>query len=98
MPYTPAFPAYISGHATFAGAWSAVMKRFFGTDAIAFDATTDDPHAVGVVRHMTGFDDAAEENALSRIYLGVHYRFDAEAGLDTGRSVGAYVFANRLRP
>ncbi|WP_328655137.1 phosphatase PAP2 family protein [Micromonospora sp. NBC_00330] len=98
VPYTPAFPAYISGHATFAGAWSAVMKRFFGTDAIAFDATTDDPHAVGVVRHMTGFDDAAEENALSRIYLGVHYRFDAEAGLDTGRSVGAHVFVNRLRP
>ncbi|WP_327039899.1 phosphatase PAP2 family protein [Micromonospora ureilytica] len=97
VPYTPAFPAYVSGHATFAGAWSAVMKRFFGTDAIAFDATTDDPHAVDVVRHMTGFDHAAEENALSRIYLGVHYRFDAEAGLATGRSVGAYVFANRLR-
>ncbi|MGC4794464.1 Cellulase [Micromonospora saelicesensis] len=97
VPYTPAFPAYISGHATFAGAWSAVMKRFFGTDAIAFDATTDDPHAVDVVRHMTGFDHAAEENALSRIYLGVHYRFDADAGLATGRSVGAYVFANRLR-
>ncbi|MFI6780464.1 carbohydrate binding domain-containing protein [Micromonospora sp. NPDC050276] len=98
VPYTPAFPAYVSGHATFAGAWSAVMKGFFGTDAIAFDATTDDPHAVRVVRHMTGFDHAAEENALSRIYLGVHYRFDAEAGLSTGRSVGAYVFANRLRP
>ncbi|MET8268619.1 carbohydrate binding domain-containing protein [Micromonospora arida] len=98
VPYTPAFPAYISGHATFAGAWSAVMKRFFGTDAIAFDATTDDPHAVDVIRHMTGFDHAAEENALSRIYLGVHYRFDADAGLATGRSVGAYVFANRLRP
>ncbi|WP_198041423.1 carbohydrate binding domain-containing protein [Micromonospora chokoriensis] len=98
VPYTPAFPAYVSGHATFAGAWSAVMQRFFGTDAIAFDATTDDPHAVGVVRQMTGFDDAAEENAMSRIYLGVHYRFDADAGLATGRSVGAYVYANRLRP
>ncbi|WP_328383875.1 carbohydrate binding domain-containing protein [Micromonospora zamorensis] len=98
VPYTPAFPAYISGHATFAGAWSAVMKRFFGTDAIAFDATTDDPHAQGVIRRMPGFDHAAEENALSRIYLGVHYRFDADAGLATGRSVGAYVYANRLRP
>ncbi|MEU7803757.1 carbohydrate binding domain-containing protein [Micromonospora arborensis] len=98
VPYTPAFPAYISGHATFAGAWAAVLQRFFGTDAIAFDATTDDPHAEGVVRHMTGFDHAAEENATSRIYLGVHYRFDADAGLATGRSVGAYVYANRLRP
>ncbi|WUR62060.1 carbohydrate binding domain-containing protein [Micromonospora chokoriensis] len=97
VSFSPAFPAYVSGHATFAGAWSAVMKRFFGTDAIAFDATTDDPHAQGVVRRMTGFDHAAEENALSRIYLGVHYRFDADAGLATGRSVGAYVYANLLR-
>ncbi|MEO3772643.1 carbohydrate binding domain-containing protein [Micromonospora sp. B9E7] len=98
VSFSPAFPAYVSGHATFAGAWAAVLKGFFGTDAIAFDATTDDPHAPSVVRHMTGFDHAARENALSRIYLGVHYRFDAEAGLATGRSVGAYVYANRLRP
>ncbi|MER7417518.1 carbohydrate binding domain-containing protein [Micromonospora peucetia] len=98
VPYTPPFPAYVSGHATFAGAWAAVMKGFFGTDAIGFDATTDDPNAVGVVRHMSGFDQAAQENALSRIYLGVHYRFDADAGLATGASVGAYVHANRLRP
>ncbi|MGQ5263769.1 carbohydrate binding domain-containing protein [Micromonospora sp. ZYX-F-536] len=98
VSFSPAFPAYVSGHATFGGAWAAVMKGFFGTDAIGFDATTDDPHAVGVIRHLNGFDHAARENALSRIYLGVHYRFDAEAGLATGGSVGAYVYANRLRP
>ncbi|MEU7610021.1 carbohydrate binding domain-containing protein [Micromonospora sp. NPDC049204] len=98
VSFSPAFPAYVSGHATFAGAWAAVMRRFFGTDAIAFDATTDDPHAEGVVRRMSGFGHAAEENALSRIYLGVHYRFDAEAGIATGDAVGAYVYANRLRP
>ncbi|MGC4820371.1 carbohydrate binding domain-containing protein [Micromonospora sp. DT63] len=98
VSFSPSFPAYISGHATFAGAWAAVLKGFFGTNAIAFDATTDDPHATGVVRRMSGFDEAARENALSRIYLGVHYPFDADAGIATGTSVGAYVFANRLRP
>ncbi|MFG2062754.1 carbohydrate binding domain-containing protein [Micromonospora sp. NPDC048871] len=98
VSFSPAFPAYISGHATFAGAWAAVMKGYFGTNDIAFDATTDDPFARGVVRRMPGFDQAAQENALSRIYLGVHYRFDAEAGLAVGGSVGAYVYANRLRP
>ncbi|MEV7230782.1 carbohydrate binding domain-containing protein [Polymorphospora sp. NPDC051019] len=98
VSFSPAFPAYISGHASFAGAWAAVMKAYFGTNDIAFDATSDDPHAEGVIRHMSGFDQAARENALSRIYLGVHYRFDADAGLATGGSVGAYVYANRLRP
>ncbi|MEV0808078.1 carbohydrate binding domain-containing protein [Micromonospora sp. NPDC050200] len=96
--FSPSFPAYVSGHATFAGAWAAVMQRFFGTDAIVFDATTDDPAVRTVVRRMAGFDAAAQENAVSRIYLGVHYRFDADAGLATGRSVGEYVYASRLRP
>jgi membrane-associated phospholipid phosphatase len=32
----------------------------------------------------------AEEAALSRIYGGIHYRFDAEAGLSQGRAVAAF--------
>jgi hypothetical protein len=38
--WTPPFPAYISGHATFAGAWAEVLKDYYGTDAISFDATS----------------------------------------------------------
>lgn len=30
----------------------------------------------------------AEEAAISRIYGGIHYRFDAEAGLELGRKIG----------
>lgn len=32
----------------------------------------------------------AEEAAISRVYGGIHYRFDAEAGLTQGRQVAAY--------
>jgi len=35
----------------------------------------------------------AEEAAVSRIYGGIHYRFDAEAGLDQGRQVAQYSIA-----
>ena len=31
----------------------------------------------------------AEESSLSRLYAGIHYRFDMEAGLALGRSVAA---------
>jgi hypothetical protein len=31
----------------------------------------------------------AEEAALSRVYAGIHYRFDSEAGLQSGRQLGA---------
>ena len=35
----------------------------------------------------------AEEAALSRLYGGIHFRFDAEAGLEQGRRVASYSVA-----
>jgi membrane-associated phospholipid phosphatase len=35
----------------------------------------------------------AEEAALSRLYGGIHFRFDAEVGLEQGRRVGSYSVA-----
>lgn len=95
-PYTPPFPAYISGHSTFAGAHAAVLQAFFGTDNISFDLGTDDPDAVGVIRHFDTISSAAEENAHSRIYLGVHWLFDCDAGLLTGTAVGDWVMSNSM--
>ncbi len=96
--FSPCFPAYTSGHATFGGTWARTMQLFFGTDAITFTGTTDDPQAPGVTRTFTSLSAAGAEDALSRIYLGVHYRFDAEFGLSSGRSVAEFVFNTRLRP
>ena len=39
------------------------------------------------------FREKAEEAAMSRIYGGIHYRFDAEVGLQQGKAVGAYSVA-----
>jgi membrane-associated phospholipid phosphatase len=33
----------------------------------------------------------AEEAAISRLYGGIHYRFDSDAGLDMGRRIGQLV-------
>ena len=95
---SPPFPAYVSGHATFAGAWAGVMKSFFGTDNVTFAANTEDPFvAAGVTRTFTTFSAAAVENARSRVYLGVHYQWDADAGISSGTAVGSWIAANRLR-
>ncbi|GAA1362436.1 vanadium-dependent haloperoxidase [Catellatospora chokoriensis] len=94
--FSPPFPAYISGHATFAGAWAGVMQAYLGTDTVTWTATTEDPHALGVTRTFTSISAAATENALSRIYLGVHYRMDADQGLATGASVAAHVYGHEL--
>jgi hypothetical protein len=87
VTFSPPFPAYTSGHATLGGAWAGAMKSFFGTDDISYTATTEDPHAVGVTRTFPSFSAAARENALSRVYLGVHFRFDGEFGVASGTAV-----------
>ncbi|WP_169514502.1 vanadium-dependent haloperoxidase [Actinokineospora enzanensis] len=94
--FSPPFPAFISGHATFAGAWAGVMKRYVGTDNFAWTATTEDPFAQGVTRSFGTFSDAARENQLSRVWLGVHYRFDGEYSLPTGDRIAEWVTQHLL--
>lgn len=93
--FSPCFPAWVSGHATFAAAWAGVMARTFGDD-VTYTVGTQDPNAVGVERTFTSFSQAAEENARSRVFLGVHYQFDADDGLDTGYNLADNLTDNFL--
>lgn len=93
--FSPPFPAFVSGHATFAAAHAGVMQAIFG-DATPFEATTEDPFYTGLPRTYPTFSAAAEENALSRLYLGVHYRWDAEFALAAGYEVAQRVVSMLL--
>ncbi len=98
LEFSPPFPAYTSGHATFGAAHAAVMRNFFGTDNITFTAGTDEPIVSDVTRTFTSFTEAARENGLSRVYLGVHFRFDADIGFSSGTLLGNKVYRDILRP
>ncbi|MGW1886331.1 vanadium-dependent haloperoxidase [Streptomyces sp. NPDC001970] len=97
-PFTPCFPAWTSGHANFTAAWASAMKHFFGRDDVSFIAHSEDPHTIEEYRRMANFSQVAEEGKLSRLWLGVHFRWDAEDGNEIGTNVGDYVFANALQP
>src|SRR5207248_2710726 len=49
-------------------------------------------------RHFDSFSQAAAENAASRIFLGVHWRFDATEGVSAGDRIADYNFDHVLRP
>jgi PAP2 superfamily len=91
QPYiqTPPFPSYISGHATISAAAAEVMTDIFG-DTLSFTDTTSLEFGIGS-RKIVSFRKAAEEAAMSRLYGGIHYRFDNEAGNITGKKVGEVV-------
>lgn len=102
---TPPFPTYTSGHSTFSGAAAAVLTELFG-DNYAFTSTTDGltgyaqrplDSSLIKTRSFSSFDKAAEEAGLSRIYGGIHFSFDNEAGLASGRAVGNYVASRMLK-
>lgn len=106
--FTPAFPAYTSGHATFGAATFRILERFYGTDEIPFTFVSDELNGITVdangrvrpyaPRRFARLSDAARENAQSRIYLGVHWQFDATAGITQGNSVADYVFQSAMLP
>jgi hypothetical protein len=106
--FTPPFPAYPSGHATFGGSVFQVLRNFYGTDRIAFSFVSDEFNGVTrdnkgnvrprVGRRFSSLSEAEEENGQGRIYLGIHWAFDKTEGIAHGRTVGNYVFDNAFQP
>lgn len=89
--FTPPFPTYISGHATFGGALFQSIANFYGTDAISFDVTSDE--LPGVTRSFDSLAAAMAENGRSRVYLGIHWNYDDIEGQVTGAGIADQVFA-----
>ncbi len=93
---SPAFSSYTSGHATFSAAAATVLEAAFGADFAFWD--TGDPRERLEPRRFTSFRQAAVEAADSRMYGGIHFRFDNETGLEAGTEIGQYVLQNALLP
>ncbi len=90
-PYSPSppFPTYPSGHSMMGAAASVILTHFYGDQY----EMTDHSHKglrdfVTEPRKFKSFDEMAKENALSRIFLGVHFRMDCEEGLRLGDLIG----------
>lgn len=94
--FTPPFPAYVSGHATFGATHAGVLRNFFETDNVTFTLDTEDPHALAqygpkVERTFNSFSSAALENGRSRVYLGVHFQWDADEAYVAGTNLADFV-------
>jgi hypothetical protein len=90
-PYiqTPPFPSYVSGHATNSSAAAEAMTSMFGNQLSFTDTSLLE---FGIKnRIVKSFRDAAAEAAMSRLYGGIHYRFDNEQGLIVGKKVGELI-------
>lgn len=103
--HTYAFPSYPSAHGTACAAAMKVMADTFG-DRKPFTMKTPEVDAAGpmsekiamepATRSFDSFAAAAMECAMSRVYLGIHFRYDSIAGNRLGAQVGDYVIQHLL--
>ncbi|HEX5222165.1 MAG TPA: vanadium-dependent haloperoxidase [Verrucomicrobiae bacterium] len=93
---TPAFPSYPSAHATLSAAARTVLERVFGKHNLAITLTS--PRAPGIVLNYTQWKQICNDIDDARIYGGIHFRFEQEAGGHQGQDVGHYILDNHLRP
>ncbi len=93
---TPPTPDYPSTHAYTGAAAAEIFKQFFKKDKISLKVIS--PYYLpGVERTLTSFTQIGRENALSRIYIGYHFRKAVEAGEQMGHKLGEYVFNHSLQ-
>jgi len=96
-PYilTPCFPSYPSNHGSGSNSAAEVLRRAFGDRHHAI--TMANPGVPGLTFQYTSFSQITDDISDARIFGGIHYRFDQEAGADLGRDIGSYVFKHNLR-
>ncbi len=107
--HTYAFPSYPSAHGAASSAAMRVLSNTIGKgDSYAFTMTTSDVESAGPfsekiamdppTRAFNSFTQAGHEAAISRVYLGIHFRYDSEEGHRLGNSIGDFVNKNFLTP
>jgi hypothetical protein len=89
-------PSYPGAHAVISAAAARVLTSFFKTDHFNFNVTSE--VLPGVQRSFSRISDAAEEATLSRIFAGVHFRFDLTTGQRLGREIADFVIDNFSTP
>lgn len=83
---TPAHPSYAAAHATQSGAAAAVLLSL----------VADQPFCntiAGDTRCFSGIGQAAQDAGFSRLWGGIHWRFDVETGLVLGDRVGQWALS-----
>ena len=106
---TPPYPDYPCGLTIASGAHTAVLRRYFRTDDVAYSFTFNAPSvalpapmlalpAKPITRSFDSLREALAESVDARVYGGMHFREGCARGAVQGTLVGRYVFQNALRP
>ena len=99
---TPPYPSHSSNMTCIGASAARALTNVFGTDAKSFTATwylnEATPPPVVYSADYESFRALAQEQGNSRIWGGIHFRFEIDASLISCADVADYLYANYMRP
>jgi hypothetical protein len=95
---TPPYPGHPGNMACLGAAQARVLERIFGRDAVPFTVTWTGTTGPTVTKRYNGFREIADEGGFSRIWGGIHFRFETLASFGSCTQLGDYAADNVLRP
>jgi hypothetical protein len=96
---TPPYPSYPGNMACVGIAAAKSLALALGTDSVTFSVTWTGANGnPNVTRTYSSFSELAQQEADSRIYGGIHYRFDNEASQEVCPKVVEQAYATVARP
>jgi hypothetical protein len=103
---TPPYPSHASNMTCIGAGAARMLANVFNTDAKSFTATwyasdaVTPPATTPPVVHSQAYNSfaaLAQEEGNSRIWGGIHFRFEIDTSLDSCSSVADYLFDNYMR-
>lgn len=96
---TPPYPSHAGNMACVGAAAASMLTLFHGTDEQSYTARwIGVPGLADVARPYSRFSDLAMDQANSRIYGGIHFRYESEVSQEVCPKVAEYVFQTYARP
>jgi PAP2 superfamily len=92
---TPCFPSYPSNHGSAANGAAAVLRHIYGE--CQHSITLSNPAVPDIVLQYTTFKQITDDISDARVYGGIHFRTDQDAGERLGKAVGRAVYEHNLR-
>jgi hypothetical protein len=94
----PCFPSYPSNHASGSNASLETLRRIYGAAGHAITLQATIPVIGLTTLTYSQLQKISDDIDDARIYGGIHFRFDQEAGVGLGREVATYIYKNNLQP
>jgi hypothetical protein len=97
---TPAYPSHASNMSCIGVGAAQMLANVFGTDTKTFDATwytPDSPPAVVHSQPYSSFWALGQDEGSSRVWGGIHFRFEIDASEQSCAQVANYIYDNYMR-